>query len=140
MLKQSEKVIGNNTYKVTALGAIKGRAVFIMLLRLFGATADGLKKDTLLSALQDLAKNLTDADLTFLCDTFAKVTDVQLPDGRSPRLADVFDLHFSENYLEMFEWLAFCLEVNFSSFFRGLAERLAKDGSAKQPAASRSGA
>lgn len=133
-MKTSEKVIGSNTYRVTALGALKGRSVFVMLVRLLGASAEGLQKASLAGAIPYIAANLTDADMASLCDTFGKVSDVVLPDGRAPRVADVFDLHFSDNYLEMVQWLMFCLEVNFSSFFRGLTAKAVSVDSAKQAA------
>lgn len=133
VLKTEEKAIGNNTYIVTALGALKGREVFVRMVKMLGGAVDSLDKNNLGEALTKLADRLDEKDLNYLCDILAKNTDVRLPDGRAPRLADVFDLHFSANYLDMLAWLVFALTVNFESFFRGLAAKRAKGGSATPP-------
>ena len=45
--------------------------------------------------------------------------DVVLEDLKMPRLDGVFDEHFAGRYMEMVQWLAFCVQVNFQGFFKG---------------------
>lgn len=47
----------------------------------------------------------------------ATVTQVQLPDGKSRTLSDIFEAHFQGRYDALVKWLEFALERNLSSFF-----------------------
>ena len=131
-VNQSKK-IGNHTYEVTPLGAIEGRRVFAKLAQLMGGMvgmiAAGGKAD-MVKGFQAFAESCTPDVMDFFCDTFSKVTQVHMPDGKVPYLKDIFDDHFADNYSAMVEWLAFCLEVNFASFLGGaggLAALLRRD-------------
>jgi hypothetical protein len=42
---------------------------------------------------------------------------------KEPGLGSVFELHFVDRYSEYFEWIAFCIEVNFKRFFEEAAAR-----------------
>jgi len=125
MIEKKTKSIGGKNYEVYELGAKKGRQVLTRLLRHLGP-AVGAMGDTkgdaeakTLAGLGKLVESLTEADVDYFCDTFAAVTSVEM-EGRMPLLSDVFDLHFKADYLNMFKWLAFCLQVNFGSFLAGL--------------------
>lgn len=121
--KTESKRIGDATYEVNALGAIEGRVVLTRLIKCAGpAIASG--EAGLGAVFKALADSLKEDDLAFLCDRFAAVTHVTLASGKSPSLVDVFDEHFSCNYLAMGEWLAFCFQLNFSSFFDGAVAKL----------------
>jgi hypothetical protein len=61
---------------------------------------------------------LGDEDVDYVCDTFAKHTSVDMAD-KSPQLSAIFELHFRGKYNALVEWLAFCMEVNFSNFSEG---------------------
>lgn len=134
MFKVEERKIGDSTYKVSQLGAIKGRSVMLRLTKCLGPALVGLaSRETLKASIPDLLANMDieEEDLTYFCDSFAEKTFVVTPDGKMPRLDNVFDLHFAGRYMEMIQWLGFCLEVNYAGFFRGAADRVA----AAQPSA-----
>jgi hypothetical protein len=142
MLKIESKTIGGHEYKVRQLVATKGRLVLLTLARIIGpaaALAAGAKEtgkeEAFAKVIEALLANLTPEDFTSLCNTFAESTDVVISDEkgrREPKLSNVFDLHFAGNYQEMIDWLVFCVEVNFASFFDGLK---AKSGGTSGPAA-----
>lgn len=125
-LATQEKQIGANLYQVTQLDAIRGRGVFTRFVKLiapvFGELAEkGAEKTGMAKALAALASNITAEDMNFFCDSFAPTTCLVTTgdDGktRRPNLKEHFGLHFASNYAEMLQWLYFCLEVNFGSFF-----------------------
>lgn len=116
------KQIGGHGYEVTQLGAIEGRRVFARLAQVMGGMVGALAaggKPNPVDAFRSFAESMTPEVMDFFCDTFSKVTQVHRPDGKVLFLKDVFDDHFADNYGELVEWLAFCLEVNFASFLGG---------------------
>jgi hypothetical protein len=112
------RVIGGNEYTVHPHGAIKGRSILLRLAKIVGGALTGITEANAADKLGDLLGNLTEADLTFLCDEFSAKTLVSVGDGQV-QLNKVFDAHFQDAYLEMLQWLRMCVEVNFGSFFRG---------------------
>lgn len=130
--EQKTTRIGAHAYKVTQLDAVTGRRAFTKLFKIAGPALakieNGIDETSLGGALTELVTRLEPADVDYFCDVFAAVTEVS--GGRytkeAPQLDDVFALHFASNYLEMFQWLAFCLQVNFSSFFVGIGQLIAK--------------
>ena len=142
MFSAEVKKIGGCEYKVTQLGAIKGRGAFLRLVRCIGPVFAELAgksgkgaKDIDIGALFSRLE-LSEDDLTFFCDTFAEKTFVTLPDGKMPRLDKVFDEHFAGSYSYMVQWLAFAVKVNFADFFDGLSSAPASppDTASSQPA------
>jgi len=137
-LETKSKKIGQYDYRVTQLDALSGRKLFIRLAKIAGPalgefdTKDAQK--SIAAVLGKIAASLSDEDMDAFCDVLAKTTEVAGGEynQRSPQLADVFALHFAGKYLEMFQWLAFALEVNFGDFF----SRALGSGAlaAKQPA------
>ena len=117
--------INGTFYEVMPLGALKGRSVFVRLLKMFGPLFAG-----------DIAAgldHLSEDDFNYLCDVFAEYTNVRINEKQMPVLKDVFDGHFSGKYLDMLQWLAFCVQVNFGDFYKGLgkvADSAATDGKA----------
>lgn len=118
MRKVESLKIGDYTYHVTQMGAIQGRDTLARLLAIAGPIMGSGEGGAGLAHLKP-------ADLQLLSDDFAKLTEVELPDGKRPLLSNIFDLHFVGRYDDMFDWLAFCIKINFSSFF---AKALAKLG------------
>ncbi len=138
MFKTDSKTIGGLEYRVSQLGAVKGRAVFLRIVKLVGpaiaSVVKGGKIDMKNVDLGDLFKRveLTEEDLTFFCDAFAEKTFVVLPDKKAPRLDHVFDAHFAGKYGDMMQWLVFCVSVNFADFFVA-AELDAAEANASAP-------
>jgi hypothetical protein len=128
MFKTEERVIGASTYMVSQLGAIAGRAAFLRLVKALGPALGGLVSaggklrgdidfGDLISRVQ-----LSEGDLSYFCDLFAQKTFVKLEDGKMPRLDNVFDAHFAGKYMDLVQWLAFCVKVNFADFFGDLGQ------------------
>lgn len=120
-------MIQGNEYSVTQLPAGKGREGLRRLLKAIGPSLAplgsmlrGAGPEAMAEALGKLLENLPSEDLTYFCDLFGETSTVKAPDSnKTPRIKDVFDLHFAGNYWEMTEWLVFCVEVNYRRFFEG---------------------
>jgi hypothetical protein len=110
-LDQKTKQIGSYTYTVTQLGAKKGSHV---ALRLAKAIAPALAGHPL-----EALKSLSFEDLSFLQDTYAEFSTATGADGKVAILGrpEIFDAHFAGQYMEMYEWMLLCTELNFQSFF-----------------------
>ena len=138
-IKIESKQIGQHVYTVEQLGAIRGREIFVRLVRLLGSSVDTIKGDAG-AVLAKAAAAFSTEDMTAFCDAFAAKTDVTGGEYASahPQLSNIFDLHFAGNYSEMVEWIIFAFQVNFGSFFQGASAKLAKsqaraDGSPTAP-------
>lgn len=126
MLETQRREIGGVTYEVRQLDAVRGRRVFVRFAKVVAPALGALKAaakmspdEALAYALGQLVGNVSEEDLDFFCDVFAPATCLVEGNNR-PELAKRFELHFAGKYLEMLEWLAFCFEVNFGSFFQKL--------------------
>lgn len=139
MRKSETKLLESTEYRVTQFGALEGRKVLLRLIKSIGPVlmpAAGAKD--LAAALPGIGtalEALKEEDIEYLCDVFARHTEVRV-NGKWPQLSDIFDLHFGGKYLEMFLWLKFCVEVNFSDFFRKAIERKEALSTAADPAES----
>jgi hypothetical protein len=118
--KTETKRIAGHDYKVTQLDAIAGRRAFTRMLKVVGPAFAKLD-DGAGEAFTELVDRLGEDDVAHFCDLFAKMTEVSGGDfgERAPQLSDIFGVHFAGRYLEMSQWLIFCFEVNFASFFGG---------------------
>lgn len=151
-IETKDKQIGEHNYRVTAFGALQGRVILARLTNLIGPVIRSFKdvandlaegKDVdkvgaMVEAVAQAAEKLPPKEFADLCDAFANQTVVDFGDGRELPLAKIFDLHFSARYMDLLEWFAFVVEVNFASFFTGpnigkLQERLTqKQGKREQ--------
>ena len=125
-----EKKIGETTYRVTPFGARKGRSVLFLLSKLLGGTLGALKDaeggDVLAgisAALGAWALSAREEDFEAVCTALEGGSEFRMAVGADvavwQSLATHFDQHFVGKYDEMIGWIAFALEVNFSSFFVG---------------------
>lgn len=125
--KTESKRLGSHIYTVTQLNAVTGRRALLRLSKILGpAFTEGLRGGQAAS-YSAIASNLTENDLDYFCDLLSAQTSVrggEYAEAAEPQLDKVFAEHFADNYFELLEWLSFALEVNFSSFFRGLATKL----------------
>lgn len=126
MRESRPHTIDGFTYTIQQLGAKQGRIVLARVLRVVaGAAAAAQDQSDPLeaagAAVGKLAESLTDAEIDYLCDTFAKTTLVG-PEGtdKAVPLADKFDDHFAGRYGAMIKWLWAALETNYSSFLSDL--------------------
>jgi hypothetical protein len=114
MRKSVQKEIDGVTFTIRQLGAKEGRRVLIRLTKVVGS---GFAGESFAAAMVAL----TDADVDFLCDTFAASTDYSEDGGvHTYELGKVFDEFFAGKYGTMIRWLWACLEVSFGSFLSEL--------------------
>jgi hypothetical protein len=118
--KRSEKLIGECTYVVDTLPGTLGIQTFEKVGPLCMLAVSGGAP-----AVVQAIGNFDASKFIEACKAFATHTMLRKSDGKEPQLSNVFDDHFSGNYLEMVEWFAFCVECNYSNFFDGLIGKLA---------------
>lgn len=134
--KQESKLIGQHTYKVTQLDALKGRRAFTRLVKLLGpafaSMGDGDDDAKVARGISALVDRMSEDDVDYFCDVFAELTEVSGGSYKkaSPQLDTVFATHFAGNYFELTQWLIFAMKVNFSSFFGGAGALLGQVASA----------
>jgi len=141
-IEVKSRVIGEHTYRVEQFGAKKGGRILVRLAKMLGASIGGAiesgdKVDATVigKTLTSLTDQITEEDYDYLCDNFAaktRVTGGQYG-SNEPKLADFFDSHFAGNYLELGEWLAFCLEANYGSFLAVIGEEAKALAGVRQP-------
>lgn len=142
-LKQEERRIGDVTYRVTQLGVTPGKKLLVRLVKLIGPViakgADGasesvsLRGPGLARMILEFCERLTLEDLDEFCSVLSAQTEYSVGDGRWLVLKNQFELHFAGKYDELFQWLAFALEVQFGGFFSvlgGLRDRHASQEAA----------
>lgn len=134
MLKSETREIGGKRYAVTQFGTQEGLQIFFWLGKLAGPSIAALVKQwqvksisqsTVGAALVELANGLQWADFNKLVQACAKCTKQVLvnADGETlnvPLSNTIDTVAFAGDYLSLVQWLGFCLEVNFASFFVGL--------------------
>ncbi len=126
--KTEKKRIGAFTYHVTQLDASRGSKAMLRVVRLAAPVIALAEKGDETAAWSKLAESLTDSDFEYFCDLFTTqtiVTGGAYDEDAEPALDGIFDEHFAANYFEMLQWLTFCFEVNFASFFAGAAAKVA---------------
>jgi hypothetical protein len=112
--------IDQTKYLITQLGAKQGKTVLARLLRIIGPAIEANDNEQ----IGKLMSGLTDAEIDFMCDTFARVTRVATTNAKGQDvemvLSDIFDDHFAGKYDSMLKWLWACLNVNYATFIKGL--------------------
>lgn len=130
-IEYREKRIGSHVYRVTQHGTKSGLRMLVRVTKIagpgVGSFIGGLGRDAsgfdvavangAAEALHDLAARLNEAETVGIVEEFARQTVLVLADDLQPSLADVLDDHFAGHYDHLLQWLVFCLEVNFGSFF-----------------------
>jgi hypothetical protein len=128
MRETVQKTIGDTTYHITTLGTKDARRVGRRLARVFGVSAEADQKAA------KFFEVLTDEELDFLCDTFAKMTQISPADSAihpatgQPTvmfaLAAKMEEHFSGHMGLLMQWLKACVEVNYGNFLGELGPEL----------------
>ena len=73
---------------------------------------------TVSKVLTELGSRLTEEDLEYFASVFGATTQVEREPGKLlPLTLQDQEIHFAGRFGEMFRWLGFCLEVNYSDFF-----------------------
>ena len=146
MRETKQKQIGErgHIYHVTQFGARHGGRVLVRLLKMAGGAigealqgADDLDMSVAGKVIANLADTVSEGDYDYLIDTFAKVSAVEI-EGKPVPLHNegVLDVHFAGAYVELGQWLAFAIEVNFGNFFDAAGIVKAKAASGRPASAS----
>jgi hypothetical protein len=142
VLETKTALIGNTRYHVTQLPSSQARKLLVRLVKMAGPILASLLEDkdlvggtapmvervsaldskTLAAMLRDFADRVSESDLEYLCSTLGGCTQVEGSDGKlGPLDLETQELHFRGGRLsELFRWLGFGLEVQYSDFFDGL--------------------
>jgi hypothetical protein len=117
---KKSKQIGECTYEVDTLPSTLGIRTFekvgpLCLLAVSGGAA----------AVVQAVGSFDAAKFLEACKAFAEHTTLRKSDGKEPVLSNVFDEHFSGDYLALVEWFAFCVEHNYANFWTGLIAKMA---------------
>lgn len=150
MRETKQKQIGSRgfTYHATQFGSRQGGRVLVRLLKMIGGAAGeaikgeaegekGLDMATVGAMVANLATTASEKDFDYLCDTFITATSVSREgSGVLLPLSDegVFDLHFAGEYIELGQWLLFCIETNFGGFLGegGIVQRIKAGATARR--------
>jgi hypothetical protein len=145
-IETDDFTIGEDTYRVSQLGAKRGRKALVRLVKaagpVLGAAAahagdlgeikglGDIKVELIGRAISEFTNQLSEADVDHFCDLFAPLTLVKVPDTDDDwvPLDKSFDQHFAGRYGQMLEWLWTCIRFNFLGFTSALgsgkAERM----------------
>lgn len=124
-----ERQIGEHVYRVTQLTALKGRALFARLIQFLGPAVAGAVSSGNLSSILNmdvgalvgmLADKFTDNELAYFCTQLGSCSEIVVEDRAQKLTNDIIDIHFGGKLLEMFKWMGFALEVQFSDFLSEL--------------------
>ena len=122
------KTIGEYEYIVTPLPSEESTEV---LRRLSGVLGNGVAKlagdSDGIAAIGGLFGSITKEDKDYLLSVFVKQTWVKQGDRKLP-LETCFNEHFRGSMDEQMQWVAFCMELNFRSFFSWAADKLKSSG------------
>lgn len=128
MLEAKDREIGGKNYRVTPLPTKRGRRMLVTLFRVGGPglaemfSADGstevslknLAAGKLGDVISKLAASIDEKTFEWIFQEFAEHTEVETDEGGWRKLSSEFD--FVADYKAMFQWLGFCLEINFGNF------------------------
>lgn len=112
--------IDGTDYRIQQLGAKVGKTVLMRLFRIAGPAMEAKDDEQVTRLLGALG----DAEVDFLCETFAKTTAVCMTNAKGQacelELSNIFDEHFAGKYDLMLKWLWACIKANFETFPKGL--------------------
>jgi len=137
-LKSESKVINGTTYEVTQLPYSLGHKLLLRLYKVLGPTIGKALSNSpeledkdlgelnvreigpaFSTAVEQLAADLGEDDFDYVVDTLAEYSFLIGDKGAKRQLKNEMEFRFAGNYLELFQWLAFALRVNFLGFSNG---------------------
>ena len=138
-LKSETRDIGGHKLVVTQLATGEGLRLFFKLAKLVGPSVGTLirewqgksiQRETVGKALTELINKLEWGEFNDFVQTFARNTKLivahvneKTGDSEERRVSleqTIGNVAFAGDYLALVQWLGFCLELNFASFFAGL--------------------
>jgi hypothetical protein len=141
----TKKQIGEHTYELQVFGSKEGQRVLLLLARFLGPALGTIAEKGMGSignALETFARTANPDDLEALTDAFTAKT-VLLREATTTKgkqtvrinLSDIYDQHFARKYVDLFQWLAWCVTENYSDFLgsKAVAGLIKKPESEKEP-------
>lgn len=127
MIQEKEFSVDGQDYKLTTLGAIEGRKIWLRLIHLLAGSlkalgeAPKLDDAAIAQSLGQLIENVDEATIEMLCAAYGKTCRYR--NGEKWPLLEpaIFDVHFSGRYVAMSQWLVQCTLLNFANFFDGMS-------------------
>jgi hypothetical protein len=144
-VKSEERTIGEHTYRVTQLTALKSRELFSRLVRLLGpgvaamvSAGQGISRSQISQMLGEISQRVTDDELDHFCRVLGSSSQIVAAGNAVTLDKEVIDVHFAGQLFNLFKWLAFALEVNYSDFLSVFARMQAavSAAAAKSPSPS----
>ena len=114
--------IDGESYDITQLGAVKGRKIWLRLLKTMSAlfkglaAADGLTQEAMLGALADVVDGLDEETCEMMYEAFGPVNLVHEGERRPALTGAIFDQHFAGRPFLMTKWLGENILFNFADF------------------------
>jgi hypothetical protein len=148
MRKQVNVTIDGFTYQLSQLGAVEGRELVVLFVKLLGRFApmlasavksskgtsgDELSSSGVVAEIAGAIGTLDPKELEPLWDAFARQAMVLGKDGKSRQpLNEVFDDHFAGEYFSMVRFFIEAAKLNFGDF---LSRALAQSSATPAPGA-----
>lgn len=123
LLQIHEAEIGGRLFQVRVLAFNEGRQVYSRLQRLLNMYEDESLAGAGVFMVAGLAGAVSDDDLAFYCNVFGKCTTVAVSATSTLDLSDDTKRTavFAGRFEDMFDWLDFCVKVNFAGVIAKLA-------------------
>lgn len=125
--KMQEREIGGVVYKTHPLPFEEGIKALLRFIRvlspvLSAAFSQASKSDAVAGVFAALPTVLTDDDVKWFAEKFGQAAWYKgdSEDQWVPLVTKNRPEHFELRYLEYFQWIGFCAEVNFAPFFSGI--------------------
>lgn len=132
MRKQHPVTIEGFTYELSQLGAVEGRTLVLLFLKILGrfapmlASASGALNGDAIEAIGTAINSVEPKELEPLWDAFSRHAYVRGKDGKTRQLlSEVFDDHFAGEYFAMVQFFIESSKLNFGDF---LGKALAQAG------------
>jgi tail assembly chaperone len=123
-LRSESRQIGEHKYHVILLPTSEATGAAFRLANVAGPAVQAYRDGGVVAAGKFL-QELKHDDLVYFTDLFKPRTTIEAK-GKKIGLAAVYEEHFVGDMKSLFKWLAFCVEINFSSFFPEIAAYVKK--------------
>jgi len=130
--RKQERIIDSVLYEVTPLPFAIGNKALLRFVRLatpviskfISSKPNGSTQQLAIASAISELQNISDDDIDYFAKVFGTASKYQNGDKMVPLVDNNREAHFSMRYMAFYEWLAFCIEVNFTLFFGELTKRL----------------
>jgi hypothetical protein len=128
--RRQERIIDGYTYSVVPLPTAAGlqaldrfKNVAAPLIAGFLSSETTGLEGAAAAAMEMLPKAISYADVAYFQKVFGDTSVYIDGEKKVPLTVGNQEIHFSGRYMALFDWLAFCMEVNFRGFFDDAKQR-----------------